>query len=156
MLGVTNKMWNEIVNKNDLKNFMDILLGFHDSCIKEFKYISGAFVNEELSMYPINDKRNLKMIIQRQYKNPSTIEMEFIELVKLKIFPVNNNYTCEILGATMLVKNDCIYWCDCDGIRENEIDDYNGTLICSSRLRWRIVNEYIGNDEIYIEKNAIK
>lgn len=145
-------MWNEIVNKNDLRSFMDIFLGFHDSCIKEIKYVSGAFVDENLSMYPINDKRRLRMIIQRQYKNPSTIEMDFIGLIKLKISPLDENYTCEILGATMGIKNDCIYWCDCDGISENDIDNYNGTLICSSRFRWRTADEYIGENEIYIER----
>lgn len=39
-------MWNDIANENDLKNFMDAMYGFHDSCIKEIKYISGAYVNE--------------------------------------------------------------------------------------------------------------
>lgn len=145
-------MWNEIVDRNDLKNFMNIVLGFHDSCIKEFRYISGAFVNKDLSMYPTNDKRRLRMIVQRQYENPSTIEMEFIGLIKLKISPVDENYTCEILGATMMIKNSCIFWCDCDGLNEKDIDGYNGTLICSSRFRWRNADEYIGKDEIYIEK----
>lgn len=33
-------MWKDIANENDLKNFMDAMYGFHDSCIKEIKYIS--------------------------------------------------------------------------------------------------------------------
>ena len=59
-------MWNEIVCKKDLDSFMNIMCGFHDSCVKEIKYISGAYVNEKLSMSPVNSQRVLCVIIQRQ------------------------------------------------------------------------------------------
>lgn len=142
-------MWNEIKNKHDLNNFMDIMYGFHDSCIKEIKYISGAYVDEKLNMSPINSKRVLNMIIQRQFENPTVIEMQFIGLKYLKLFPNDENYTCEILEATMILKEDCIYWCDCGGILENEIENYKGTTICASKVLWRVVDEYIGAKEIY-------
>ena len=64
----TEHMWNEIANEKDLNSFMDTVCGSHDSCLKELKYISGAYVNEELSMLPINNQRALSMIIQRQFK----------------------------------------------------------------------------------------
>lgn len=73
-------MWNDIANENDLKNFMDAMYGFHDSCIKEIKYISGAYVNEKLSMSPVNSQRILSVIIQRQFEDPSAIEMQFAGL----------------------------------------------------------------------------
>lgn len=53
---------------------------FHDSCLKEMKYISGAYVDEELSMLPVNSKRMLSVIIQRQFENPSAIELQFVGL----------------------------------------------------------------------------
>lgn len=58
---------------------MDTVCGFHDSCLKELKYISGAYVNDELSMLPVNNQRVLSMIIQRQFKNPSVVEMQFVD-----------------------------------------------------------------------------
>ena len=61
-------MWNEIKCETDLRNFMDMHNRFHDSCLKEFKFISGAYVNEDLSMHPINDKRIIKIIIQNKYE----------------------------------------------------------------------------------------
>ncbi len=60
-------MWNEITTEKDLNSFMDVMCYFHDSCLKEIKYISGAYVNEKLSMIPVNDKR----ILKRQFENPS-------------------------------------------------------------------------------------
>lgn len=147
-------MWNEIVNENDLKNFMDINYEFHDSCIKEFKYISGAYVDKNLSMNPINSKRILRMIIQRQVNNLSAIEMEFIGLKHLNVFPQNENYTCEIFDATMILKENCIYWCDCGGLSESDMESYTGTMICASKIRWRVADEFIGPTEVY--KSVIK
>lgn len=97
-------MWNEIASEKDLNAFMDTVYGFHDSCLKEIKYISGAYVNEKLSMSPVNKQRILSMIIQRQFENPSVIEMQFVGLKYLKLFPNDENYTCEILDATMILK----------------------------------------------------
>lgn len=143
-------MWNEIVNENDLKNFMDIHFGFHDSCLKEFKYISGAYANEDLSMHPINDQRILKIIIQRQFEKHSAIELEFMGLKYLKIYPCDEKYTCEILDVTMILKEDCIYWCDCGGLTEFDLDNYKGTIICASKVRWRPLENCMGNKEFYL------
>ena len=143
-------MWSEIADEKDLNSFMDIMYGFHDSCIKEIKYISGAYVDETLGMFPVNNQRILSMIIQRQLTNPSVFEMQFMGLKYLRLFPNDENYTCEILDATMILKEDCIYWCDCGGLSEKNIESYAGTTICASRVRWRAVDEYIGSKEIYV------
>ena len=65
--------WNEITDENSLKEFMERVSFFHDSCIKEMHYLSGAYVNENLDMYPVNDRRILRVIIQRQYEEDSII-----------------------------------------------------------------------------------
>ena len=143
-------MWNEIKYETDLRNFMDMHNSFHDSCLKEFKFISGAYVNEDLSMHPINDKRILKIIIQRQFAYHSVIELEFLDLKYLKIFPSDEDYTCEILGSTMILKDDCIYWCDCGELTEEDMESYRGIVVCASRARWRVADEYIGSKEVYV------
>lgn len=145
-------MWNEINSNEDLSNFMDMHYGFHDSCLKELKYISGSYVNENLSMYPINDQRTLNIVIQRQFKDPSVIELEFIGLIYLKMFPNDENYTSEIFDATMILKDDCIFWCDCGGLSEADLETYQGTTICASKVRWRAADEYIGQEKVYTRK----
>lgn len=143
-------MWNEIIDKNDLTNFMNRVNFFHDSCIKELKYVSGAYIEEDLSMYPLNDKRILNIIIQCQFEDVSMIEMQFIGLKCLRLVPVDEEYTCEILDSTMLIKDDCIYWCDCGELSENDFEDYKGTLICASKLRWRSIEKGMGKGDFYI------
>lgn len=143
-------MWNEILDKNDLQCFMNEIGYFHDSCIKEMRYLSGAYVDDDLAMHPVNNKRILNVIIQRQFEDVSMIEMQFIGLKCLKLFPIDEEYTCEILDSTMLIKDDCIYWCDCGYISENDLEDYEGTLVCASKLRWRSIENRMGQDDFYV------
>lgn len=145
-------MWNEIVDENDLKCFMNKIVFFHDSCIKEARYISGSYVDEDLSMYPLNDKRILDVVIQRQFEDISMIEMQFIGLKYLKLCPIAEDYTCEIHDSSMFFKDDNIYWCDCGDISESDFEEYEGTLICASKVRWRSVENKIGKENFYIAK----
>ncbi len=142
-------MWYEINNNDDLINFMDMLCSFHDSCIKEMKYLSGAYVNEELSMYPINDRRILKVIIQRQFQDNPMIEMEFEGLKLFRLSPCDDNYSCEILDSTMILKDGFIYWFDCEGMSIGDLDTYDGTVICALKLRWRSIGNCMGEKEFF-------
>ena len=142
-------MWNEIINNKTLKEFNEKLSYFHDSCIKEIHYLSGAYVDERLDMYPINDCRILRVIIQCQNEKESMIEMEFQDLKYLKLLPLDETYTCEILDATMFMQNELIYWCDCGGLSEADLDDYMGTVICAEKLRWRSIINHMGDREFY-------
>lgn len=145
-------MWNIIDNSNDVAAFMASIGHFHDSCIKEIKYVSGAFVNEDLAMHPINDKRNLSIIIQRQKEPMSIIELFFEKIDFLRLFPIDERYTCEILDAAMFIKEDRIYWCDCGDISEDNVDKYGGTVVCASKLRWRALEIGLGKEEFFVSK----
>ena len=142
-------MWSEISTNDEILQFMEKMSYFHDSCIKEISYISGAYVGENLSMYPLNDRRVLRVVMQRQYENDSMIEMEFSGLMCLKLFPVDESYTCEILDSTLIMKDESIYWCDCGNLSESDLDNYVGTLICASKLRWRSIKNHMGEKEFY-------
>lgn len=143
-------MWIEINNQDDIDFFMGQVENFHDSCIKEMQYVSGAYVTETLSMYPINNKRILNVIIQRQYEELSMIEMQFIGLEFLQLFPINEKYTCEIFDSTLFFRDEYLCWCDNSDIPQNNFEDYEGTFICASKLRWRVIEKKLGNDAFYV------
>lgn len=143
-------MWNKIKDFKDVKDFLEKVDFFHDSCIKELKYLSGAYVDEDLSMYPLNEQRVLNIIMQRQSENMPMIEMEFRGLKYLKLFPTDDRYTCEILDSTMILKGGYIYWCDCGGVSETNLDGYNGTMICAMELRWRAIDKCMGKKEFFV------
>ena len=140
--------WNEINTSLSLENFMTTFGWFHDSCIKELKYISGAYVDINLCMNPINSMRTVKVIFQRQYKEPMVVEVEFSDLINLVLYPVDEKATCDLHGASMFIKDGKIYWYDTDHI-DSPTNKHNGTWICANKVRWRIVDEYIGEEEIY-------
>lgn len=142
-------MWNEINNGSDLMHFMNLMGSFHDSCIKEMKYVSGAYVDDDLSMYPVNDCRILKVIIQRQYRDNPMIEMEFWGLKRLQLQPWDDQYTCEIQDATMEFKDDLIFWCDGGEVSEMDLGKYDGTMICAAKLRWRSIDNCMGPDDFF-------
>ena len=100
-------------------------------------------------MHPLNDRRVLNVIIQRQFEDVSMIEMEFAGLKYLNLSPVDERYTCEIFGSTLRIKDRDIYWCDGQNISEDDIEDYDGTIICAARLRWRAIDGHMGNGEFY-------
>ncbi len=145
-------MWNSISNKEEMETFLQKIGWFHDSCIKEINYLSGAYVDKNLEMYPVNDRRVLKVIIQRQSEELSMFEMEFIGLKALKLFPEDDQFTCEILDSTMILDKECIYWCDMGGLMERDLWQYTGTMICASGFRWRQIENHMGKEEFYQSK----
>jgi hypothetical protein len=141
-------MWNQLITDNDIQSFMGLFGYFHDSCIKEIRYISGTYVDANLAMQPFNNKRIIDMIFQRQYKDPMVIVMRFIGIDTLHLSSYGEDYTSEILEATMFIKNGNIYWGDCEGI-ENNIEDYDGTWLCATKVEWRVIDECIGKEGVF-------
>jgi hypothetical protein len=147
-------MWHDITNQNETEDFMEKMGNFHDGCLKELKYISGAYVCTDLSMQPLNDRRILKVILQRQYDDPSVIEMEFIGLTRFILIPVDPCINFAFISrAKMFFKNDCICWCDQEEFSEEGIGEKPETLICASKVRWRSADEFIGDGEVYLTKS---
>ena len=147
--------WIELKSQEDINSFMDSINNFHDSCLKEIKYTSGAYVTENLSMQPFSNQRMLSMVVQRQFSNPKVIELEFGELSYLKLVPIEYGelgFIGDISSVTMLFKDGYIYWCDDGTLTENDIDDYQGIVVCAKSVRWREADEYIGSEEVYIRR----
>ena len=142
-------MWKKIENSKDVQAFMEEMDYFQDACIKELKYVSGAYVAEDLSMNPLNDRRVVSVAVQRQWEENAMIEMEFSGLKYLRLCPVDESYTCEIQGATMCFHDGMLYWCDCDGVEPSELEHYQGTIFCAKEFRWRTVENHMGEAEFY-------
>ena len=70
-------IWNEINTEQEVNAFLELYGYFHDSCLKELRYISGAFVNEKLEMYPKNDERKYMLYSKDKTKTyqPSRLNL---------------------------------------------------------------------------------
>ena len=149
--------WNDIINEQSIAEFNELTNNLHDSCIKELRYISGAYVASDLSMHPINDQRLLRVIIQCQSKELPMIELEFEGLQYLKLSPIDTDYTCEISDATLLLNAKNVFWCDKGGLTEMDLEQYTGTIICAKKLKWRPISKAcLGNTVIYDSKSLTR
>jgi len=149
--------WIDINNEEDIEVFMSLYGGFHDGCIKEIKYISGMYVNEDLSMRATNSERNLSIIFQRQFKNPTVIEMMFEKIECLSLNPWNEEYDGIIYGAYMCFEDSKIVWFDYDGFSEEDgykimYDDSNVTWVRATSVKYRVVESYIGKNGVYTNR----
>ncbi len=133
-------MWKELKSEKELFSFLHRVAFFHDSCLVKFTFISGAYVDSELSMYPLNDKRILRVLFQRQYADIRSFELEFYGLKHMLFYPTNQHYTCEIESAEMYMRNGFVYL----DIPSQQISEENKKVImnsiCATGCRWHIIN----------------
>ena len=132
-------MWTELKTEEELTAFMNRVSWFHDSVLKELSYVSGAYVDEELSMHPVDDKACLRVLIQRQNETLPELELEFSGLQELRLYPTDSSYTSEIFDAALFLRNGYICFCDCGDIGPENFNDYRGTSVRAKSLRWRPV-----------------
>ena len=130
-------MWTELKTDEELTAFMNQVCGFHDSVLKELSYVSGAYVDEDLKMHPVDDKACLRVLVQRQDETLPALELEFSGLQELRLYPTDPAYTSEILDAALFLWDGLICWCDCGDIGLENFDDYRGTSVRAKSLRWR-------------------
>lgn len=150
----------EIITQKDADELIEIFGNFHDSCIKELRYISGAYVESDLGMYPINSKREVSIIFQRQWENPTAIEMVFSKLERLNLEPHDENYDGIIYGALLRVEKGSILWVDSDdffedkvaAIMKNEFNDKGYIWINAKKVKWRrLPDSYMGDLPVYVD-----
>lgn len=149
-------IWTVIRNQEDIDKLMYDLGGFHDGCLKELRYLSGEYVNKDLSMYPINSKRNIYVIFQRQWENPSVIEMIFERVECVALNPRNEDYDGVIYGAHMAIEDDMFIWFDCKDFKDDyrELYEYNDvTWIKAEMVKWRIVENYLGDEDVFVYRS---
>ncbi|WP_346929606.1 hypothetical protein [Clostridium sp.] len=148
--------WTEIRNQEDIDKLMYDFGGFHDGCLKELRYLSGEYVNKDLSMYPLNSERNIYTIFQRQWKNPSVIEMVFEGVECMTLNPRNEDYDGIIYGAYMVIQDGRFIWFDCDDFKDDyrELYKYNDvTWIKAETVKWRVVDNYLGDEDVFIYRD---
>lgn len=147
-------MWNIIKNKKDIENLIEIFGNFHDSCLKELHMWTDHYVDEELSMH-VNSEldTHVRMLFQRQYENPSAIELLFEEVTGIEIYPSTVNYVDIILDAKIIYKDDIIYWAASEEWTPEESEDLAISWIGAKKVKWRDVSFWMGPQVRYGPKD---
>jgi len=141
--------WQEIKTQADADALLSVFGNFHDSCIREAHLWTGYSVSRELYMScPCNLDNNIRFLIQRQFKNPSAIELLFEEVTRFQLVPTPENFDSIILGATILVQDGSIFWSLEGGWTPDKAHRDEVTWVSARKLRWREV-DWLGKELRY-------
>jgi hypothetical protein len=91
----------------------------------------------------------VRLLIQRQFRAPSAIELLFEHVVAFHLQPSPDNYDSIIFGAAMLCRDDTFYWAeDADWSPESSRRD-DASWIAAKKLSWRDASEWMGSELRY-------
>lgn len=131
--------WNYIETKKDAESLKEQVSGFHDSVINKLNYVSGSYVNNDRSMHPFDNLRQVTILVESQWCQP--IEMVFEGVTALNLRPSGDNYDSIIFDASLYLKDASVFFSDC--YLEQIDKSYEGTWITAYSLRWRFISNEI-------------
>jgi hypothetical protein len=132
---VCDMTWQVLSSVADCNQLLNKFGEFHDSCLREMHLWTEHFVDDNLSMsVSAGLDSRAKLLFQRQFREPSAIELLFEEIVELRIEATEENYDSIILDADVQLI-DGLYQFDADGI----------VRIASRRLSWRDASQWMGS-----------
>ncbi len=142
--------WVEVTNQADLDGLMNTFGAFHDACIKEMHLWTESYVDSDLFMScPPHLDTHVRLLIQRQFEDPSAIELLFDEVRRINVVPSPDNYDSIIFDATLLFTEDVFYWADAGRWLPDQEDSMNTTWIAANKLKWRDASEWMGEELRY-------
>jgi hypothetical protein len=141
--------WIEIKGNEDIKKLLKMFGNFHDSCLKELLMWTDSFVDKDLSMgVGLGLDTNIRMHFQRQFINPSAIELLFEGVTQFHLSPSPENYDSIILDAILLLQDGTFFWADAYDWKPIS-HDHEVTWIASKRVKWRDVSNWMGDNRRY-------
>jgi hypothetical protein len=140
--------WNIIKSQADVNFLNDVFDNFHDSYLKELCFVSGSYIGEDRSMNEHNEPM-ARFLFQRQWENPSVIEIEFSDVIQINIKPEGKDEFTYISIARLYFHNNIFFWSARDyEIHEDGKDAY--TWVAAKQVKWRVRDELLGNKKIYM------
>ena len=103
----------------------------NECCSFDFDDIPKA----KIAFYPATFADNSKRV--RLKKEQSVFDVCYYEEGFYRLFPNDEHYTCEILGASIFLKDVYFIFCDNSDVPLEDIEEYEGTVICAKKFRWR-------------------
>lgn len=142
--------WFEIKTQSDIDHLLERFGYFHDGCLREMHVWTGTSVNEHLTMtVPGHLDTNAKLFFQRQFNNPSAIELLFEGVTGIHITPSPENYDSIIRDAVVLLYKETYYWADAFEWHPEKQLTYDVNWIAAKKLKWREVSDWMGPEIRY-------
>ncbi|PFR29471.1 hypothetical protein COK19_06325 [Bacillus cereus] len=140
--------WNTIKTKEDIDKLLPLFGGFHDSCLKELYLWTDSCVDENFAM-GMSSGTNVRILFQRQYDNPSAIELLFEGATKFHLTPPPENHDSIIYDASLIFQNNLFYWADDSSWKPDQVTEYEVSWISAKSVKWRDVSSWMGDTMRY-------
>ncbi|GLC90145.1 hypothetical protein [Lysinibacillus piscis] len=142
--------WIHVHNQADIEHLLQTFGYFHDGCLKELHMWADTYVNENLAMtVPSGLDTHVRMLFQRQFNNPSAIELLFEEVTGLHIHPSAENHDSIIYDAIVLQHEGHFYWANHYNWHPQTSSLHNIHWISAKKLKWREVSDWMGPQQRY-------
>jgi len=135
--------WQELSTPEQIDALMRLFGNFHDGCVREIHVGTGHSVAENLSM-TVDWRTTVHMLVQRQFRNPSAIELRFGELVGMNVSAPDSTSEGIIMSAAFLLRDGLLYWADNSLFQGDWRTDPECTWIAARRVWWRDASEWMG------------
>ena len=137
--------WIPLTSQADLDQLMRTFGDFHDGCLREAHIWTESFVDTEMRMSVASDlETRVRLLIQRQWRDPSAIELLFEEVTALHLRPSPQDYDSIIVCALMLSRDGMFYWAEDDDWSLDSPKRDEVTWIAAKKLSWRDVSAWMG------------
>ena len=135
--------WNRIATQADAEALLEQFGSFHDGCLREAHVWTGHWVAENLSM-AVDPSTSARLLIQRQFRPLSAIELLFERITRFNLAPAPENYENIIFNAALFVRDGLVYWADNGGWRPDSAQRDEYTWIAAQQAKWRDVSDWMG------------
>ena len=145
--------WIRLSSQRESDTFLNTFGGFHDGCFREAHMWTGEYVYRDLSMkVPGRLNTNVRMLFQRQWNNPSAIEMLFEQGVTFHVYPTRENEDPAIYCATLILEGELFYWASHESWAPTNDDRDKATWIAAKRIWWRDASDWMGENLRYCQR----
>lgn len=120
---------------------MSLFGNFHDACVREIHAVTGHYVDDTLSM-TVDWRNTVHMLIQRQYRVFSAIELRFEEVVALRLSAPAPDWENSIKDAAFFIRDDIFYWADYGTWTPESSSE--STWVAARKVYWRDASEWMG------------
>ncbi|CRK82992.1 hypothetical protein BN000_02947 [Neobacillus massiliamazoniensis] len=139
--------WIKVKDSKDIENLLSKFGGFHDSCLKELYMWTESYVDKSLSMGISPELgTNVRILFQRQYRDPSAIELLFEGVTQFHIVPRPDSI---IYGAKLILHEGFFYWADEYGWEPEDYILGTDNWLSAESLKWREVSSWMGKQNRY-------
>jgi hypothetical protein len=134
------KDWTEIKDDKGIEALLQLYGDFHDGCLREVHIVAKESVDIGLSM-SFDGNLTATLLFQRQYKNPTAIELRFDNVGQFNFLSPGPNHDPIIYEATFKKNGDLFYWSS-EG--NWQLGDNDAVWISGEKVYWRERPELIG------------